>query len=304
MLAQRSKELLTVSAGLSGSSLAQILDLGPSTPQTQQELFPFLLETRMLGAIAGDIIGSVHEAAGTKTKAFPLFDEYARFTDDTVLTVAVAESLLMGTDLVDTLHEYFDRYPQVGYGGSFIGWALRREREPYGSWGNGSAMRVSPVAYAYETLDEVLYHAERIAAVTHNHPEGIKGAQATAAAIFLARTGSDKADIKQFSHDRFGYDLSKPLKAIRPSYLFDVSCQGSVPESLVSFLEATDFEDAVRNAISLGGDADTMACIAGAVAEAHFGMPPEIEQQALSYLNKELRQVVDEFRSRFGGRKL
>ena len=258
----------------------------------------------MLGAIAGDIIGSAHEAAGTKTTEFLLFDEYARFTDDTVLTVAVAESLLTGADLVDKLHEYFDRYPQAGYGGSFIGWALRREREPYGSWGNGSAMRVSPVAYAYEALEEVLCHAERTAAVTHNHPEGIKGAQATAAAVFLARMGADKEDIKQFAQDRFGYDLSKPLKAIRPSSLFDVSYQGSVPESLVAFLEAADFEEAVRNAISLGGDADTMACIAGAVAEAYFGIPEEIERQALSYLNQELRQVVDEFRSRFGGRKL
>jgi ADP-ribosylglycohydrolase len=253
----------------------------------------------MLGAIAGDIIGSAHEAAGTKTTAFPLFDEYARFTDDTVLTVAVADSILTGANLVDKLHEYFDRYPQAGYGGTFIGWALRREQEPYGSWGNGSAMRVSPVAYAYETLDEVLCHAERTAAVTHNHPEGIKGAQATAAAVFLARTGSDKADIKQFVEDRFGYDLSKPLRAIRPGYLFDVSCQGSVPQSLVAFLEATDFEEAVRNAVSLGGDADTMACIAGAVAEAYFGIPEEIERQALSYLNMELRQVVDGFRDRF-----
>ncbi len=183
----------------------------------------------MLGAIAGDIIGSAHEAAGTKTTEFPLFDEYARFTDDTVLTVAVAESLLTGTDLVDTLHEYFDRYPQAGYGGSFIGWALRREREPYGSWGNGSAMRVSPVAYAYEALEEVLCHAERTAAVTHNHPEGIKGAQATAAAVFLARTGSDKDDIKQFVEDRFGYDLSKPLRAIRPATCSTSRVRGRCP---------------------------------------------------------------------------
>lgn len=253
----------------------------------------------MLGAIAGDIIGSSHEAAGTKTKDFPFFDEYVGFTDDTVLTVAVADSILAGANVVEKLHQYFARYPRAGYGGSFIGWALRRQRKPYGSWGNGSAMRVSPVAYAYETLDEVLYHAERTAAVTHNHEEGIKGAQATASAVFLARTGADKNEIKQFVEDRFGYDLSRTLDHIRPGYLFDVSCQGSVPESLIAFLEATDFEDAIRNAISLGGDADTMACIAGAVAEAHFGIPAEIEQQALLYLDDDLRRVVDTFRERF-----
>jgi ADP-ribosylglycohydrolase len=253
----------------------------------------------MLGAITGDIIGSVHEAAGTKTKDFPLFEPYTDFTDDTVLTVAVADSLLTGADLVYKLHDYFDRYPQAGYGGSFIGWALHRRREPYGSWGNGSAMRVSPVAYAYETLDEVLHHAERTAAVTHNHPEGIKGAQATAAAVFLARTGAEKAEIRRFIEGRFGYDLSMPLGAIRPAYLFDVSCQGSVPQSLVAFLEAANFEDAVRSAISLGGDADTMACIAGAIAEPYFGIPAEIERQALAYLDDDLRRVVDQFRERF-----
>ncbi len=253
----------------------------------------------MIGAIVGDIIGSAHEAAGTKTKHFTLFDKYARFTDDTVLTVAVADSILTGADLVDTLHRYFDRYPQAGYGGSFIGWALHQKREPYNSWGNGSAMRVSPVGYAYETLDEVLHHAERTAMVTHNHPEGIKGAQATAAAVFLARTGEAKAEIKQFVECRFGYDLSKTLDEIRPAYLFDVSCQGSVPQSLIAFFEAMDFEDAVRNAISLGGDADTMACIAGAVAEPYFGIPAEIERQALAYLDAELRRVVDKFRERF-----
>jgi ADP-ribosylglycohydrolase len=254
----------------------------------------------MIGAIVGDIIGSVHEGAGTKTKQFPLFDAHACFTDDTVLTVAVADSILSGRDLIDTLHEYVRRYPWAGYGGTFIRWAMERRREPYGSWSNGSAMRVSPVAYAYETLDEVIQHAERTAAVTHDHPEGIKGAQATAAAVYLARSGASKPQIKQFIEDRFGYDLSTPLDAIRDNYEFDISCQGSVPQSLVAFLEATDFEDTVRNAVSLGGDADTMAAIAGAVAEAHFGIPAEIERQALSYLDDGLRQVVNSFRERFG----
>jgi ADP-ribosylglycohydrolase len=253
----------------------------------------------MIGAIAGDIIGSAHEAAGTKTKHFELFDEYARFTDDTVLTVAVADSILSGTDLVGALHKYFDRYPQAGYGGTFIRWSLKRQREPYNSWGNGSAMRVSPVAYAYDTLEEVLHHAERTAAVTHNHPEGIKGAQATAAAVYLARRGAGKPKIKQYVETQFGYDLSTPLREIRPVYLFDVSCQGSVPQSLRAFLEADDFEDAARNAISLGGDADTMASITCAVAEAHFGIPIAIEEQALSYLNQELLAVVEAFRERY-----
>jgi len=253
----------------------------------------------MIGAIAGDIIGSVHEGAGTKTKQFPLFGPYVRFTDDTVLTVAVADSILHGTDLVDGLHDYFHRYPQAGYGGSFIQWAARRLREPYNSWGNGSAMRVSPVGFAFDTLASVMQHAEHTAAVTHDHPEGIRGAQATAVAIFLARNDNDKPAIKQHIEKTFGYDLSEPLDSIRESYTFDVSCQGSVPQSIIAFLEATDFEDAIRNAISLGGDADTMACIAGGIAEAFWSVPSEIEKQAMEMLDDHLRGVVEEFNQRF-----
>jgi ADP-ribosylglycohydrolase len=253
----------------------------------------------MIGAIAGDIIGSIHEGAGTKTKQFPLFGPYVRFTDDTVLTVAVAESILLESDLVDALHDYFHRYPQAGYGGSFIGWAAQRRREPYNSWGNGSAMRVSPVGFAFDTLASVMQHAEHTAAVTHDHPEGIRGAQATAVAIFLARNGNDKPAIKQHIEQTFGYDLSEPLDAIRETYTFDVSCQGSVPQSIIAFLEATDFEDAIRNAISLGGDADTMACIAGGIAEAFWGVPREIEKQAIEMLDDQLRGVVEEFNQRF-----
>jgi len=253
----------------------------------------------MIGAIAGDIIGSIHEGAGTKTKRFPLFGPHNWFTDDTVLTVAVAESILRGSDLVDTLHDYFHRYPQRGFGGSFIEWAVLRRREPYSSWGNGSAMRVSPVGFAYDTLDDVMKQAERTAAVTHNHPEGIRGAQATAVAIYLARTGRDKQAIREHLVDVFGYDLSTPLNAIRETYEFDVSCQGSVPQAIVAFLDAADFEDAIRNAISLGGDADTMACIAGGIAEAYWGVPDKIEQRTLRFLDGRLRQVVDEFNQRF-----
>jgi len=254
----------------------------------------------MIGAIAGDVIGSVHEGMGTKSKDFPLLGPGSRFTDDTVLTVAVADCLLNGRDYVAAFHEYVHAYPHAGYGGTFHRWALERRREPYNSWGNGSAMRVSPVAYARETLGDVLREAARSSEVTHDHPEGIRGAQATAAAIFLARTGHDKESIRRSLEREFGYRLDEPLEEIRPRYVFDISCQGSVPPSIIAFLESTDFEDAVRNAISLGGDADTMACIAGAIAEAYYkGVPPDIEAQVLATLDEGLRGVVDAFRERY-----
>jgi ADP-ribosylglycohydrolase len=254
----------------------------------------------MLGAIAGDVIGSVHEATRTKTKAFPLFTPHSRFTDDTVLTVAVADCLLHGRDFVDAFHEYFDAYPNAGYGGTFFAWALSRRREPYHSWGNGAAMRVSPVAYAASTPEEVLEMAKRTAEVTHDHEQGIRGAQATAAAIFLARTGNSKEQIKQTIEERFGYFLDETIDELRPTYPFDVSCQGSVPQSIIAFLESDGYEDAVRNAISLGGDADTMACIAGAIAEAFYGgVPEEIRARTLAALDERLRGVVEEFVERF-----
>jgi ADP-ribosylglycohydrolase len=256
----------------------------------------------MLGAIAGDVIGSVHEGARTKTKSFPLFTPHSRFTDDTVLTVAVADCLLRRGDYADAFHDYFHAYPTRGYGGTFFLWASSRRREPYGSWGNGSAMRVSPVAYACATLDEVLAEARRSAEVTHDHEHGVRGAQAAAAAVFLARTGSSKEDIRRYVEDEFDYFLDETLDDIRPTYLFDVSCQGSVPQSILAFLESTDFEDAVRNAVSLGGDADTMACIAGAVAEAFYGgVPPDIARSVLARLDDRLRGVIEEFGQRFGG---
>jgi ADP-ribosylglycohydrolase len=255
----------------------------------------------MLGAIAGDVIGSVHEGARTKTKDFPLFTPGSRFTDDTVLTVAVADCLLHSRDYVDALHDYFHAYPYAGYGGTFIQWAGSRHRQPYNSWGNGSAMRVSPVAWTGTTLDEVLAEAKRSAEVTHNHEHGIRGAQATAAAVFLARTGSSKEQIRRYIQEQFDYFLDDTLADLRPRYPFDVSCQGSVPQSIIAFLESTDFEDAIRNAISLGGDADTMACIAGAIAEAHYGgVPREIAEPVLARLDDRLRDIVGEFRQRFG----
>lgn len=255
----------------------------------------------MLGAISGDIIGSVHERACTKTKDFPLFTLESRFTDDTVLSVAVAESLLHGRDYVDAFHDYFQSYPNAGYGTTFWMWATSGRRDPYQSFGNGSAMRVSPVAYAATTLDEVLAEAQRSAAVSHNHPEGIRGAQATAAAVFLARTGATKEQIRRYIETQFDYFLDETLDEIRPTYPFDATCQGSVPQSIIAFLESTSYEDAVRNAISLGGDADTMACIAGAIAEPFYGgVPQEIAEQVLTILDDRLRGVVAEFRRRFG----
>jgi ADP-ribosylglycohydrolase len=257
----------------------------------------------MLGAIAGDIIGSVHEGAGTKTKDFPLFVADSQFTDDTVLTVAVAERMLFGGDYSDLFHDYFHAYPLAGYGGSFIRWAGNRRREPYNSWGNGSAMRVSPIGIAGESMDAVLAEARASAEVTHNHPEGVRGAQATAAAVFLARSGFTKVDIKAHIEREYGYNLSERLDDIRERYEFDVSCQGSVPQSMIAFLNAENYEDAVRNAISLGGDADTMACIAGGIAEAFFGgVPAEIEARTLAALDDRLRSVLNSFRDRFGGR--
>jgi ADP-ribosylglycohydrolase len=246
------------------------------------------------------VIGSVHERARTKTKEFPLFVAESTFTDDTVLTVAVAESLLRPRDYVDALHDYFHAYPNVGYGFTFFQWCVCEGRAPYNSWGNGSAMRVSAVAYARDTLEDVLEEAKRSAEVTHNHEHGIRGAQATAAAIFLARTGSSKEQIRRYTKETFDYFLDETLADLRPTYPFDVSCQGSVPQSIIAFLESNSYEDAVRNAISLGGDADTMACIAGGIAEAFYGgVPEDIRVRTLALLDQRLRGVVEEFVGRF-----
>ncbi len=255
----------------------------------------------MLGAIAGDIIGSVFEGDPTKDPGFtPLFGPHTCFTDDTVLTVAVADCLLQGLDYAQAYCDYFQAYPYVGYGGKFHQWALDGAREPYNSFGNGSAMRVSPVAYARDTLQEVLAEAKRSAEVTHNHPEGIRGAQATAAAIFLARTGSTKEQIRDHIERDFGYDLHQPWHELKAYYSFDVTCQGSVPESMIAFLQSSSYEETVRNAIALGGDADTMAAIAGAIAEAFYGgVPPEVAAEALQRLDEPLREVVREFSDRY-----
>jgi ADP-ribosylglycohydrolase len=255
----------------------------------------------VIGAIVGDVIGSVHEYAGTRTTEFDLFDPDCCFTDDTVLTVAVAECLLGERSYADAFHDYFRRYPTAGYGRRFTTWATRCSREPYHSWGNGSAMRVSPVAYARDSFEKVLVEARRSAAITHDHLEGIRGAQATAAAVYLARQGEPKAKIKATLERRFGYDLSRRLDDIRPGYSFNESCQRTVPEALIAFLESESFEDAIRKAISLGGDADTLACIAGGIAAAHYGgVPREIAEWALGRLDAPLKEVTVRFCERYG----
>ena len=250
----------------------------------------------MLGALAGDIIGSVYEHQSIKTKAFPLFSPHATFTDDTVLTVALAEAILHDLDYSQVIRAYYRRYPHAGYGGSFHRWARTEGSPPYNSWGNGAAMRTSPVGYAFDTLEEVLARAKRYAEITHNHPEGIKGAQATSAAILLARMGEPKAGIRRHIQDAFGYDLGMTCDQIRPTYTFDISCQGTVPQAIIAFLDSTDFEDSLRNAISLGGDSDTLACITGGIAQAFYGgVPAPIAEKALDILDHDLRQVTLQF---------
>jgi len=254
----------------------------------------------MIGAIAGDIIGSVHEANPIKTTDFPLFTEHSGFTDDTVLTIATAYALMNGLDYA-TVYRHFGRaYTRAGYGGSFINWLKSDEAPPYNSWGNGSVMRISPVGFAFGSMQYVLREAEKSAAVTHNHPEGIKGAQATALAVFMARQGKSKADIRRAISDKFDYNLNRNIEEIRLNYLFDVSCQGSVPEAMIAFLHSDDVESAIRLAASLGGDSDTQACIAGAIAHAYYSeIPQEIEKEVRSRLPPKFLLVLDEFLNKY-----
>jgi ADP-ribosylglycohydrolase len=250
----------------------------------------------MIGAIAGDIIGSVYERRPIKTKDFPLFDVRCRFTDDTVLTVAVADAILSGAPYLDSVRRIGRRHPDVGYGGSFFRWLFAEDTRPYNSWGNGSAMRVSPVGFAFSTEDEVLRQARMAAEITHNHPEGIRGAKAVALSIFLARTGHGKEAIRLRITECFGYDLGRTVDDIRPSYVFDVSCQGTVPQAIVAFLDSESYEDAVRNAISLGGDSDTLACITGGIAEAFYGnVPTEIRAKVEDLLTSDLWEITNAF---------
>lgn len=254
----------------------------------------------MLGAIAGDIIGSVFEHHPIKTWEFPLFQSRSRFTDDTVLTVAVAYSILEEVEYAVSLKAFGRKYPHAGYGNSFYSWLVSPESRPYNSWGNGAAMRVSPVGFAFETPEAVLAEARKTAEVTHNHPEGIKGAQATALAVFLARTGATRERIRSEIAGMFGYDLDRTLDEIRPHYSFDISCQGTAPEAIIAFLESKSYEDAVRKAVSLGGDSDTLACIAGGIAHAFYKeIPGDIVGEVRRRLPEDLIHVADRFHATY-----
>ncbi|HEU4652791.1 MAG TPA: ADP-ribosylglycohydrolase family protein [Steroidobacteraceae bacterium] len=242
----------------------------------------------------------MYEHDGIKTKDFPLFHPQCEFTDDTVLTVAIANSVLSGQSYLESVRTLAKRYPNAGYGASFAKWVQSRKSRPYNSWGNGSAMRVSPIGFAFSNEDEVLRHARLSAEITHNHPEGIKGAEATALAVFIARTKRDKELVRTRITELFGYDLNRTLDTIRPTYSFDVSCQGTVPESLIAFLESDSYEDAIRNAISLGGDSDALACITGGVAEAFYGEPPaSIIEFSKRTLTPDLWEITEKLRARY-----
>ena len=250
----------------------------------------------MLGAIAGDIIGSIYEFVNFKEYDFPLFSEDSFFTDDSVLTVAVADALIHNLDIAKTMKSYALKYPNRGFGGSFYKWMHSDSLAPYNSWGNGSAMRTSAIGFFYNSEAEVLKSARKFAEVTHNHAEGIKGAQAVSFAIFLARKGNSKEHIRNAITNMFNYDLTRTLDEIRPKYIFDESCQGSVPQAITAFLESENFEDAVRKAVSLGGDADTLACITGSMAEAFYGqVPAEIEDEVIKRLPEDFIRIIDEF---------
>lgn len=254
----------------------------------------------MLGAIAGDVIGSVYEHSRIKMMNIPLFQEFSRFTDDTVMTLAVADAILHSTDYGDSMKSFGRRYPKAGYGRDFIQWIFAPESRPYNSWGNGAAMRVSPIGFAFSTTEIVLSEARKSAEVSHNHPEGIKGAQAAALAIFLARMGKSKEEIRREISGRFNYDLNRTIDEIRPGYRFDVSCQGSVPEAIIAFLDSQDYEDALRRAISLGGDSDTIACIAGGISQAFYReIPPEIVTEVRKRLPPEFLGIIDRFNKQY-----
>ena len=262
----------------------------------------------MYGALLGDIIGSPFEFdMGNKSKEFPLFSKNSTFTDDSVMTIAVGNAFLDAQPnadiewirhrLISSMKQYGRKFPRAGYGGMFRRWLKCDDPQPYGSFGNGSAMRVSSAAWLYNDLETVRSMARLSAEVSHNHPEGIKGAEATASAIFLARTGSTKEEIKAYIVDNFGYNLSRTCDEIRPGYHHVETCQETVPEAITAFLEGESFEDVIRTAVSLGGDCDTLTCIAGSIAEGFYGIPEELKQECRNRLPEELRKVLDQYDS-------
>ncbi|WP_407392399.1 ADP-ribosylglycohydrolase family protein [Methanobrevibacter sp.] len=257
----------------------------------------------IIGAIAGDIIGSPYESNRIKTKDFRLFSNYSGFTDDTVLTLAIANWLVEDKTskdvLIRNLKSFANKYSHAGYGRSFIHWMKSENPDPYGSWSNGSAMRVSPCAWVAESFEEAHELAYASAAVTHNHPDGVNGAIATCEAIYLARVGASKDEIKEHIEVRYDYDLSRRLDEIRPVYSFELKCSKSVPEAIICFLEADDYEDTVRNAVSLGGDADTQAAIAGSIASAYYDVPERISREAINRLDNNLLNVFNRFEEKY-----
>ena len=255
---------------------------------------------KMLGAVAGDIIGSVYEFRNTWSTQFDLFTPWTRFTDDSVMTLAVAKWLIEDkrhsiSHLIRCMQMLGNKYPRAGYGESFGFWLRQEDPQPYNSWGNGAGMRVSPAGLYAKSIDEALKLAEVTASVSHNHPEGIKGAQAVAASVFLCKEGRSKQEIKRYVEETFGYNLNRTIAEIRPNYCFDVSCQGSVPEAIIAFLEGNSFEEVIRLAISLGGDSDTIACMAGAIAACCYEIPQEIAEKCDGLLTKDLKTIKDDF---------
>ena len=259
----------------------------------------------MIGAILGDVVGSIYEFDNIKTKEFELFDKECFFTDDSVMTIAIAEALMQTENinkdnlgdfkehLITVMHEIGIKYPDCGYGGHFLVWMLRNKREPYNSFGNGSAMRISSVGWYARTLEDTELIAKATAEVSHNHPEGIKGAVATAGAVFLARCGATMDELRDYISKYYTIDFT--IDEIRPIYDYDITCQGTVPQAMQAFFESTNFEDAIRNAISIGGDSDTLAAITGAVAEAYYGIPDDLKETALSYLDERLLDITERF---------
>lgn len=259
----------------------------------------------MLGAIIGDVVGSVYEFDNTKDYNFHLLTPRSEFTDDTVMTLAVAKWLVEDEThsheyLVKCMRELGLKYPWAGYGGNFKRWLIEREPKPYNSWGNGSGMRVSPVGFYARSLDEALDLAKISAEVTHNHPEGIKGAQAIAAAVFLTRQGKSKEELRRYLEATFDYDLHRTIDEIRPDYTYDVSCMGSVPEAVIAYLDSHDFESTIRNAVSIGGDSDTIGAMAGAIAQAAYDMPKALAGYCYGLLTPTLRHMLDNFERKIG----
>lgn len=260
----------------------------------------------MIGSIVGDIVGSVYEFDNIKTKDFELFKKECEFTDDTVLTVAVAEALMkynpdneneFKEHLIDVFHRYGEMYPDVGYGGNYLYWVEHKNREPYNSCGNGSAMRTSAVGWYAKTIEECERIAKLCAEITHNHPDGIAGAQATAGAIFLARQGADKEEIKEYIEKYYKVDFT--LDEIRPIYDYEIVNKTTVPQAFRCFYEANDFEDTIRNAISIGGDSDTVAAIAGSIAEAYYGISEDFAETCMSYLDNYINEIITTFYKKF-----